>query len=153
MMNTLEPRRCLTILVAVLVGCMGLAARADVFNMGGTRDSVTGTWTGLASLEFVTVGDPGNAPDTAIMWATHSTGYGSVAYIYQIGKYDVTLGQYCQFLNAVATVSDTCGLYNSDMTNGGGWFRFGITQNGDPGSYSYSLRAPPAADTTSTTCQ
>jgi len=38
--------------------------------MGGTRDPTTGTWTGPASLQFVTVGDPGNAADT--------TGYGSV---------------------------------------------------------------------------
>ena len=38
-------------------------AQADVFNMGGTRNPTTGTWTGLASLEFVTVGNPGNAAD------------------------------------------------------------------------------------------
>ena len=80
-------------------------AQADVFNMGGTRDPATGMWTGLASLEFVTVGDPGNAADTA-------TGYGSGSYTYQMGKYDVTVGQYCQFLNAVAK-TDTYGLYNS----------------------------------------
>ena len=36
----------------------------NVFNMGGTRNPTTGTWTGLASLEFVTVGNPGNAADT-----------------------------------------------------------------------------------------
>ena len=40
--------------------------------------------------------------------------YGSVPYAYQMGKYDVTVGQYCQFLNAVAK-TDTYGLYNSDM--------------------------------------
>ena len=39
-------------------------------------------------------------------------GYGSVGYAYQMGKYDVTVGQYCQFLNAVAK-TDTYGLYNS----------------------------------------
>ena len=42
------------------------------------------------------------------------TGYGSVGYTYQMGKYDVTVGQYCQFLNAVAE-TDPYGLYNSDM--------------------------------------
>ena len=31
-----------------------------------------------------------------------------------MGKYDVTVGQYCQFLNAVAA-TDTYGLYNSYM--------------------------------------
>ena len=31
-----------------------------------------------------------------------TTAYGSVAYNYSIGKYDVTAGQYAAFLNAVA---------------------------------------------------
>ena len=44
-------------------------ARADVFNMP----------TGQTSLQFVPVGDPGNAADPA-------TGYGSVGYAYQMGK-------------------------------------------------------------------
>jgi len=47
------------------------------------------------------VGNPGNAAD--------STGYGSVGYAYNIGTYEVTAGQYCEFLNAVAT-TDAYGL-------------------------------------------
>ena len=66
-----------------------VTAQADVFNMGGTRDPVKSTWTGLASLEFVTIGDPGNEADT-IVRTGGSTGYGSVDYVYQMGKYDVT---------------------------------------------------------------
>ncbi len=69
----------------VLVAMLASVVQADVFNMGGTRDPTTGTWTGLASLEMVTVGDPNNAADT--------TGYGSVGYTYQMGKYDVTVAQ------------------------------------------------------------
>ena len=62
---------------------------------------------GEASLQFVTVGNPGNVADY--------TGFGLVgAYTYQMGQYDVTVGQYCQFLNAVAA-TDTYGLYNSYM--------------------------------------
>ena len=76
--------------------------QADVFNMPN----------GEASLQFVTVGGPGNAADPA----TGSL-YGSVGYTYQMGEYDVTVGQYCQFLNAVAA-ADTYGLYNSDMGTG-----------------------------------
>ncbi len=76
--------------------------------MGGVRDPATGTWTGLASVEFVPVGDAGNAADP-------DTGYGAVGYEYNIGKYDVTAGQYCEFLNAVATKSDPYGLYNTNM--------------------------------------
>ena len=67
---------------------------------------------GLASLSFVTVGDPGNVADTTVMTTDSTTGYGSVPYAYQMGKYDVTLAQYSAFLNAVAR-SDPYGLYNS----------------------------------------
>ena len=84
-------------MVAMVAG----AAQADVFNMP----------TGQTSLQFVTVGDPGNAADTTVM-NDGTTGYGSVPYDYQMGKYDVTVGQYVQFLNAVAK-TDTYGLYNS----------------------------------------
>ena len=48
------------ILAAMVVLAAG-SVQADVFNMGGTLDPTTGTWTGQASLEFVTVGNPGNA--------------------------------------------------------------------------------------------
>ena len=39
-----------------------------------------------------------------------------MAYTYNIGKYEVTAGQYTAFLNAVAGV-DTYGLYNTNMSN------------------------------------
>ena len=110
-------RRCGTVLVVVASVLMLAAsvAHADVFNMGGTRNPTTGTWTGLASLEFVTVGDAGNAADTA----TGSL-YGSVPYVYRMGKYDVTVGQYCQFLNAVAETRPLRPLHYLGTT---GWDR------------------------------
>jgi len=46
----------------------------------------------LVNIETVTVGDPGNAPDDSRPW-TFKT-YGSVAYEYQIGKYEITISQY-----------------------------------------------------------
>ena len=83
--------------LAVLVVALSTSfACADVFNMPN----------GETSVQFVTVGDPGNAAD--------STGYGSVANVYWMGKYDVTVGQYVQFLNAVAA-TDTYGLWDSNM--------------------------------------
>ena len=118
-------------LLAIALAATAISARADVFNMGGTQDPTTGTWTGSASLQFVTVGSPGNAPDPA----TGSV-YGEVDYTYSMGKYDVTFGQYCQFLNDVATTSDPYGLYNSGMA-GGAAAR--IVQSGNPGNYSYSV--------------
>ena len=98
-------------LAAALVAT-ALTVQADVFNMGGTISG--GTWTGLASLSFVTVGDPGNVTDP-------SSGYGSVGYTYLMGTYDVTLAQYTAFLNAVAK-TDTYGLYNSQMADGNGYY-------------------------------
>ena len=61
---------------------------------------------GPVNISLVTVGDPGNLPDPA-------TGYGAVPYAYQIGEYDVTMGQYAAFLNSVAVSGDPYGLYNT----------------------------------------
>ena len=47
-----------------------------------------------------------------------------------MGKNDVTVGQYCQFLNAVAA-TDTYGLYNATWED---YSTVGIAQSGSPGS-------------------
>jgi formylglycine-generating enzyme required for sulfatase activity len=121
-----------TVVVAAMVLVAAGAVQADVFNLGGVRDLVTGTWTGLASLETVPVGNPGNAVDI--------TGYGPVAYSYSIGKYDVTAGQYTAFLNAVAK-TDTYGLYNPGMADPITQYVWGcgIQRTGSSGSYAYSV--------------
>ena len=75
------------------------------------------------TISTVLVGNVGNAADTR--YGTH----GSVGYTYNIGKYEVTVGQYTAFLNAVAA-TDTYGLYCP-------WNESGITQNGVSGSYTY----------------
>jgi formylglycine-generating enzyme required for sulfatase activity len=59
-----------------------------------------------------------------------------VAYDYQIGKYDVTIGQYTAFLNAVAR-TDTYSLYNSSMGTDGNIA--GISRTGGSGTYTYSV--------------
>lgn len=112
-------------------------ASADVFNMGGSRNT-DGTWTGLASLETVTVGNPGNTGE----WSGESYGgygpdriCGAVGYTYNIGKYEVTAGQYTEFLNAVAA-TDTYGLYSTTMASGSGCQ---IKRTGVTGSYTYSV--------------
>ena len=112
---------------ALLLGAAG-AARADVFSMGDPN---------LKSLEFVTVGDPGNAPDTRPM-AAGAGGHGSVPYTYRMGTYPVTAAEYAQFLNAVAWQSDPFGLYNPSMAGGPGSAACGITRTGSEGNYSYS---------------
>ena len=80
-------------------------------------------------MEFVRVGNPGNAADT--------TGFGAVADSFQIGKYEVTNAQYAAFLNAVAT-ADPKGLYNTSM---GSNPRGGIIRSGTSGSYTYAVKA------------
>jgi len=87
----------------------------------------------MADVNIVTVpvGNPGNAADTELM-TDGTTGYGAVAYEYNIGKYEVTNAQYAAFLNAVAA-TDTHSLYNTIMGSYGG-----ITRTGSSGSYSYT---------------
>ncbi len=106
-------------LLAAALASAGVSAQADVFNMPS----------GQTSVQFVSVGDPNNPPDPA-------TGYGAVPYVYQMGKYDVTVGQYCQFLNAVAK-TDPYGLYNSYMSTD--YSTIKINQSGSPGNYSYAV--------------
>jgi len=65
---------------------------------------------GAVTIDMVTVGNPGNANDTG------GTGNGAVNYSYQIGKFDVTIGQYTAFLNAAdPTGTNLNGIYNSSM--------------------------------------
>jgi sulfatase modifying factor 1 len=86
------------------------------------------------TIDLVPVGNPGNANDPA-------TGnlFGGVAYDYQIGKYEVTIGQYKDFLNAVAA-TDTYSLYNASM--GTNQSIRGISRSGTSGAYTYSVIAP-----------
>jgi formylglycine-generating enzyme len=62
------------------------------------------------TIDMVTVGNPGNANDTG------GSGIGRVDYSYQIGKYDVTIGQYTAFLNAVdPSGANSSGIYSASM--------------------------------------
>jgi formylglycine-generating enzyme required for sulfatase activity len=93
------------------------------------------------TIEWVTVGDPGNPADTEVMTYDGTTGYGSVAYEYLISKYEVTNAQYAEFLNAVAA-TDIYALYNERMDPGAYPYALGgITRGGSSGSYTYSAIA------------
>jgi formylglycine-generating enzyme len=87
-------------------------------------------------IQTVLVGNPGNAPDPHVDFDGNSNRYGSVGYRYRIGKYDVTIAQYCRFLNAVAK-SDAYGLYNPRM--GTDLNVAGIRRSGVAGSRSYAV--------------
>ena len=87
------------------------------------------------TIDLVPVGNPNNPADTEIMTTDLTSGYGTVGYDYQIGKYEVTAGQYTAFLNAVAK-TDTYGLYSAGMAGADGC---GILRTGSPGSYTYNV--------------
>jgi formylglycine-generating enzyme len=105
----------LAVIVCALLGGAGAAAADDV------------------SIETVPVGNAGNEVDGL-------TGFlhGAVGYNYNIGKYEVTAGQYTTFLNAVGGV-DTYGLYNTAMASvsyGSGISRSGGGTVDDPYTYT-----------------
>ena len=70
-----------------------------------------------------------NTPDA-------TTGFGAVTYPYRIARFEVTVAQYVDFLNAVADF-DTYGLYNTAMTSTAQIA--GVDRSGLPGTYVYSV--------------
>ena len=90
------------------------------------------------TIETVAIGDTGNVADTAAH-SGNSAGQGSVGYNYNIGKYEVTAGQYTAFLNAKANISDTYGLYNTSMWSNS--YGCKIQQTSISGGFSYSVAA------------
>jgi formylglycine-generating enzyme required for sulfatase activity len=101
-------------------------------------------------LLWCTIGNPGNAPDANRVYTDpdpnanpRSFEFGSVAYTFRIGRFDVTAGQYTSFLNAVAK-TDPFGLYNPSMSHledPYDWSNAGcnIQRNGVSGNYSYNV--------------
>jgi formylglycine-generating enzyme required for sulfatase activity len=85
------------------------------------------------TIDLVPVGNPGNAADT--------NGHGAVSYNYSIGTYEITAGQYCEFLNAVAG-ANFYGLYSTNMDTADtryGQYGCNIKRIGSPGSYNYTV--------------
>jgi formylglycine-generating enzyme required for sulfatase activity len=56
--------------------------------------------------------------------------------VYNVGKYEVTAGQYTEFLNTVAE-TDTYGLYSTNMWSS--TFGCKIQRSGSSGSYTYNV--------------
>ena len=98
----------------------------------------TGAW--AVDIALVTVGDPGN--DGELSGESVPGGYGpdrvcgAVGYVYGIGMYEVTAGQYAEFLNAVAA-ADTYGLYDTAMWSDPQGCK--IERSGLSGDYTYAV--------------
>ncbi|HOW72228.1 MAG TPA: SUMF1/EgtB/PvdO family nonheme iron enzyme [Phycisphaerae bacterium] len=95
---------------------------------------------GFVNLETVPVGNPGNAADMRYNLDQRPEGFGRVDYTYNIGKYEVTAGQYCEFLNKVAA-TDTYFLYDELMERTRYRAGCGISRSGLSGHYTYSVDA------------
>jgi len=107
--------------------------------VAGAAVCAAGTSTLPVNIQTVTVGNPGNTGELSGVGAGgHGPDRvcGAVDYTFCIGKYEVTAGQYCAFLNAVAA-TDTYSLYSTYMWSE----RWGckIERSGAAGSYVYSV--------------
>jgi len=92
------------------------------------------------TIDWVTVGAPGNAADARYMTCgpANASPCGAVEAPYKIGKYKITNAQYAEFLNKVVA-TDTNELYSTYMDIDGKWG--GITRSGSSGSYSYAAKS------------
>ena len=110
-------RKCMTIatVAAVVFACVSVAQAGVV-------------------IDTVTVGNAGNPGDTRYP-SPGVPSFGGMDYAYNIGNYDVTAGQYTEFLNAVAA-TDTYGLYSMDMSSSVGC---NIQQSGSLPNYTYNV--------------
>ena len=96
-------------------------------------------------METVRVGHPGNVGELAGEGAGGAGPdriCGAVGYSFNIGKFEVTAGQYAEFLGAVAA-TDTYGLYDTQMSDDS--FGCKIERTGSSPDYTYSVAADWAA--------
>lgn len=101
--------RSLRMLAATVVAAGWLAvsvARGDIITHGSTT----------ITMDFVTIGSAGNTADT------HGAGYGSVAYDYRIGTYEVSAGQWASVLAAAPSVGNAGNWSGSQATAGTSWY-------------------------------
>ena len=88
-------------------------------------------------IDTVPVGNAGNAADNSYSLII----LGGVDYAYNMGKYEVTAGQYCEFLNAVAK-TDAHGLYNANMDSSS--LGCQITRHSTSEGYFYDFSGRPS---------
>jgi len=117
--------------MSMLKGIGSLAAAVAVFACAVTASAEV-------MIDTVTIGNPGNAGELSggEVGDAGQRICGAVDYVYNVGRYEVTAGQYTEFLNAVGA-TDTYGLYNPNMYD---WPQgCQIQRSGTSGSYTYSV--------------
>lgn len=125
---------------ACLLAMLPVSASAD--KVAASADKVAAAVDKASAAEdetWVSVGHPGNTPD--------QSGFGAVDVEFRIAKHEVTVAQYTEFLNAVATKSDPHQLWQRAMGEhvitdlGQGGIRKDVPQcilrEGSSGQWSY----------------
>ena len=115
----------------MLMSFASLPRLCSIFGVAALLVALAGS-THAITIDWVTVGDAGNAADT------DPSGFGDVSTAFQIMKYEFTNQQYVDFLNSVATVSDTVNYY-APVAQGGD-ARCGVIRSGAAGSYTYAVK-------------
>lgn len=108
-----------------------IARRHALASLGGLA-LLLAPWSATALIEWVPIGDPGNAADPQPQGS-----FGSVGYEYSISELETTNSEYVSFLNAKAA-SDPFGLYSASMSSDP---QGGILRSGVPGSYTYASKS------------
>jgi formylglycine-generating enzyme len=115
----------------LMVSCARMSRVVFMVGVAALLGSLAAPAHAQVTIDWVTVGDPGNTADT--------TTYGDVADSFQIMKYEFTNQQYTAFLNSVdANGTNPNSVYNANMgSNARGGISF--TSGNAPGS-KYEIR-------------
>ena len=100
-------RKLLCLAVALATFSTICSAQTITETFGGGADAFT--------IDFVTIGNPNNAPDPAAIYPGLASPLGAVSYIYNIGRYEISRG--------IVTKANALGglaLTMSDMASLGG---------------------------------
>jgi formylglycine-generating enzyme len=125
--NTFKSPAVVLGLIAVAIFCPAVAAQA-------AHTPWPADWTNWNDPAlWCTVGNPCNDGQFN---TSEGLGFGRVTYPYDIGKFEVTIAQWRQFLSAVAVHGDPYGLYDANMAAACGMVRTGAGTGGDPYVYT-----------------
>ena len=112
-----------------------MGTRARMLLLGAAWVVAVSSVRAEVAIEWVQIGHLGNRSCSQVV------DRGNVDYVYSIGKFEITAGQYTEFLNAVA-FADAYELWHPVMAEGDGCQ---IVRSGSQGSYTYTV-APDRAD-------
>lgn len=105
-----------------------LAANFKTYTLVGKNTKST-------DMEFVKIGNVNNPADEVPLYGYDKRPYGSVDHEFYIGKYELTVAQYCKFLNEAASASDPHTLYSANMATAAQ-----ITKTTNPdGTFTYTV--------------